>query len=285
MNENAKRLSDLLSEQRLHITPCCCDALSARLIELAGFEMMFMSGFGVSADRLGLPDTGLISFGEMLDQARNIRSAVSVPVIADGDTGYGNALNVKRTIQQYSYAGLACVMIEDQVAPKRCGHTQGKQVVDLHTACHRIEAAVDAREESDGILIMARTDALASFGIDEAIKRARAFRKIGADLTFVEAPQSVEQMKRICDEIDGPKMANQLEGGLTPLLPPAQLAELGFAIAAYPFTLLMAAITSMQDALAQMKLGVIPPAKMTFAELKTILGFDDYYQTESKYAD
>ena len=244
-----------------------------------------MSGFGVSAARLGLPDTGLISFSEMLDQVRNITAVVNVPVIADADTGYGNAINVKRTVSAYDAAGAACVMIEDQVAPKRCGHTKGKQVVDRNIAARRIQAAVDARDKGRGILIMARTDSLATHGIDEAIQRARIFREIGADITFVEAPKSKDQMKRICDEVEGPKMTNQLEGGFTPLLQLSELESLGYAIAAYPFALLMSSIAAMNDALQKIKLGVIPDPAMTFEELKSVLGFDEYYRDEERYSN
>ena len=155
--------------------PCCFDALSARLIEQAGFAATFMSGFGVAAARLAMPDTGLISFGEMLDQGRSICQATTLPVIGDSDTGYGNALNVKRTVREYARAGFAAVMIEDQVAPKRCGHTAGKAVVERDEAILRIRAACDARDEGADILILARTDARATHGLDEAIARARAF--------------------------------------------------------------------------------------------------------------
>lgn len=154
-------LKALLAKPGLLIMPCCYDALSAKLIEQAGFKLTFMSGFAVSASRLGLPDTGLISYGEMIDQGRSICTATSLPVLGDGDTGYGNAVNTKRTVQGYAQAGFACIMIEDQVSPKRCGHTKGKQVVDRHEACKRIEAAVDARNEGADIMIMARTDARA----------------------------------------------------------------------------------------------------------------------------
>ena len=170
--------------------PCCYDGLSARLIERAGFALSFMSGFAVSAVRLGLPDTGLISYGEMLDQGQSICSCVSMPIIGDGDTGYGNPVNVKRTVRGYAAAGFAAIMIEDQEWPKRCGHTRGKRVVAREEAVFRVRAAVDAREEGAGILILARTDALATDGLEEALWRARAFSDAGADILFVEAPTS-----------------------------------------------------------------------------------------------
>ena len=282
-NESAKQLQALLASNDLLITPCCSDALTGKLIEHAGFSLMFMSGFCVSAARIGGPDLGLISFGEMLDQARNINSAVNIPIIADGDTGYGNAMNVKRTVREYAAAGIAGIMIEDQVSPKRCGHTQGKQVVDFVSAQKRIEAAVDAKGESDGILIMARTDALRLNGIDDAIRRAQSFLELGADITFVEAPESEEQMRRICDEIEGPKMTNQLAGGLTPILPQDVLSEMGFKIAAYPFALLNAMIGGVQKALTNLRNNETPCSELSFAELREILGFNQYYEEEKKY--
>ena len=185
----AARLRKLLAEDTCHVMPCCWDGLSAKMIGDAGFGFTFMSGFAVSASRIGAPDTGLISFGEMLDQGRNICAATDIPVIGDGDTGYGNALNVRRTVDQYARAGFGAVMIEDQVSPKRCGHTKGKLVVDRDEAFNRIKAAVDAREAGADIMILARTDARHGHGLDEAIDRAKGFSDLGADMLFVEAPQ------------------------------------------------------------------------------------------------
>ena len=197
--------------------PCCFDALSARLVEKAGFPVTFASGFSVAAAH-GLPDTGLLSYGEMEQAMRRIAGSLdSIPCIGDGDTGYGNAVNAKRTVRGYAAAGLAGIMIEDQVSPKRCGHTQGKEVVDRATAVSRVRAAVEAsreaaRTEDDSILIVARTDARAILGLDEALTRARLFREAGADICFVEAPRSAEEMRSICEAIEGPKMANMLAG-------------------------------------------------------------------------
>ena len=279
------RLRDLLAGGRLLVTPCCGDALAARLIEQAGFDLAFMSGFAVSASRIGAPDTGLISYGEMVDSARNIAGSIGIPLMADGDTGYGNALNVRRTVQGYARAGCGAVMIEDQVSPKRCGHTRGKLVVERAEALDRIQAAVDARDEGDDILILARTDARHGHGLDEAISRAQAFREMGADIIFVEAPQSEAEMRTICDEIDAPCMANLVEGGETPLLPPAQLEEIGFRIAAYPLTLMSAAMRAMLDALDGLKSGQHPNGLLLdFADLRDRVGFSDYYEAERRYA-
>ena len=283
MTDNVAKLRELVNSGTVNVTPCCWDGLSAKLIEQAGFPLAFMSGFGVSAFRLGLPDTGLISPNEMIDQARNIVNATSIPIIGDGDTGYGNALNVKKTVTSYAQAGVACIMIEDQVSPKRCGHTQGKQVVERDEALMRIQAAVDARNAGANILILARTDARGPLGLEEAITRAQLFREIGADITFVEAPRSVEEMALICQKVDGPKMANMLEGGLTPFLDVAELQDLGFALATYPFTTLMGAIKAIQDALADMKMGKFPKPQMSFETLQETVGFKEYYEEEEKY--
>lgn len=283
MSSPAQFLKKLLASGEMLIMPCCHDALSARLIERAGFPVTFMSGFAVSSCRLAMPDTGLISFGEMVDQARSITQAVSLPVLADGDTGYGNAINVKRTVREYAAAGLACVMIEDQLSPKRCGHTKGKQIVDFDEACTRIQAAVDARDEGADILIMARTDARGVAGMEEALKRMKAFHESGADILFLEAPGSIDEMREFCSEVPGYKMANIIENGLTPVLPPEQLHDLGYAVAAYPLTLLQAIITAVQDALADLAAGTHPTGLKDFETVKDIIGFNDYYREEERY--
>ncbi|MBN2906043.1 MAG: isocitrate lyase/PEP mutase family protein [Rhodobacteraceae bacterium] len=278
-------LRDLLVQPGLITMPCCFDPLSAKLIEQAGFPLSFMSGFAASAARLGMPDTGLMSYAEVLDQGRNICNAVSIPVIGDGDTGYGNALNVKRTVQGFARAGFAAVMIEDQVSPKRCGHTAGKAVVSRDEAAERIRAAADARAEGHDILILARTDARHDHGLDEAIARAAMFADLGADILFVEAPRDAAEMTRVCAELDRPCMANIVEGGLTPALPPAELEKMGFKIAAYPLTLMAAAMKAMTDALAAFKTGTPDPATlMSFDEIKTRIGFDAYFEAEKRYA-
>ncbi|MDX1514331.1 MAG: isocitrate lyase/PEP mutase family protein [Gammaproteobacteria bacterium] len=280
----AQQLKKLLDEPGILVMPGCYDAFSARLVERAGFKVTFMGGFAVSASRIGMPDTGLISYSEMLDQGRNICTAVSIPVVGDGDTGYGNALNVQRTVTGYARAGFACVMIEDQVAPKRCGHTRGKQVVPRDEAVSRVQAALDARDEGPDILIMARTDANATDGIEEAIARAQAFRELGADITFLEAPRNEIEMRTYCERVPGPKMANLVEQGDTPLLAPARLEEIGYKLALYPLTLILAAQRAMADALSGMAGGRHPVALADFVELREVVGFPDYYEAEKKYA-
>lgn len=280
------RLRVLLAQDEIIVMPCCFDPLSAMLVEQEGFPLTFMSGFAAAATRLGMPDTGLMSYGEVIDQGRNICNAVDIPVIGDGDTGYGNALNVKRTVRGFAQAGFAAVMIEDQVAPKRCGHTAGKAVVDREEAFERIRAAVDARAEGNDILIMARTDARHGHGLGEAIDRAQRFHELGADILFIEAPRDEDEMRRICEELPGPKMANMIEGGLTPALAPEELQQLGFQIAAYPITLMAAAMKAMTGALAELKTGMVnPDSLMPFDEVKARIGFDDYLEAEKKYSN
>jgi 2-methylisocitrate lyase-like PEP mutase family enzyme len=278
----ADRLRALLQRRGILVMPGCHDAMSARLIEEAGFELGFMSGFAVSAVRLGMPDTGLISYGELVDQGRNICRAVSIPLIGDGDTGFGSAQNIKRTVQGYADAGFAGIMLEDQVAPKRCGHVEGKSVVDRDEALTRIRAAVDAREAGADIVIMARTDARACVSLDEAIDRCLAFRDLGADITFLEAPVSEAEMRRYCEAVPGPKMANLIEGGKTPLLSPAQLEAIGYTIAVYPLTMLNVSISAMRAALQALRANR-PPATMDFDALKSAVGFPAYYAEEAKY--
>ncbi len=283
-NVAADKLRKLINSGKFLPMPCCFDALSAKLIEQADFQLTFMSGFATSASRLGAPDLGLMSYAEVVDQARNINEAISIPMIADGDTGYGNAMNVRRTVGGFARAGCAAVLIEDQLAPKRCGHTPGKDVVGREEAFDRIKAAVDAREEGTDILIMARTDANHTHGLKEAIERAQRFHELGADILFVEAPKNIDEMRTICSELPGCKMANIVEGGLTPNLAMNEISELGYQIAAYPLTLLSAAMSAMKMILDRMK--VDQPRNdllLDFGELRKDIGFDEYYENSEAY--
>lgn len=283
----ARTLRSLLAQDRCHVMPCCFDALSAKLIAQEGYDLTFMSGFAASASRIGAPDLGLMSYGEVVDQARNITEAVDIPLIGDGDTGYGNAMNVRRTVTGFAKAGCASVMIEDQLAPKRCGHTPGKAVVGRDEAFDRIRAAVDAREKiraaGGDILILARTDARHEHGLAEAIDRAARFAELGADILFVEAPRTEAEMRTVCAELPGPKMANIVEGGATPDLPNAALHDIGYAIAAYPLSLMAAAMQAMVRTLRGMR-DDRRPDLMDFAELRTRIGFDAYYVASERYA-
>jgi len=284
MTSPAQKLRDLLAKGGLNVMPCCFDALSAKLIEQAGFDLTFMSGFATSASRIGQPDLGLMSYSEVLDQARNITDTVSIPLIADGDTGYGNAMNVRRTVTGFAKAGAAAVMIEDQLAPKRCGHTPGKAVVAREEAFDRIRAAADARAAGADILILARTDARHDHGLSEAIERAAKFKELGADILFVEAPKTREEMETVCRELPGPKMANIVEGGETPNLSHKELEEIGFGIAAYPLTIMASAMKAMVTTLEALKHDTDRgDTLMSFTELRERIGFNDYYETSASY--
>jgi 2-methylisocitrate lyase-like PEP mutase family enzyme len=281
----AQTLRDLLAQPNVEIMPGCHDALSAKLIADSGFKVTFMSGFAVAASRLGLPDTGLISFAEMLDSLRNCCAAAGkVPLIGDGDTGYGNALNVQRTVIEYARAGAAGVMIEDQVGPKKCGHTRGKQVISRAEARMKIRAAVDARASAD-ILIVARTDARAVHGFDEALARCQDFEAEGADIIFLEAPESEHEMRRFCGAMTKPCMANMVTGGKTPLLATDQLQELGYKLALYPVLLLSSSIAAMQAMLEGLRPGskTPQPPTISFADLQDVVGFPDYWRRETLY--
>lgn len=283
-NKMAAKLREKIANGDFMPMPCCFDALSAKMIEQAGFGVTFMSGFAASASRLGQPDLGLMSYAEVVDQARNITDAISIPVIVDGDTGYGNAMNVRRTVEGFAKAGCAGVLIEDQLAPKRCGHTPGKDVVSRDEAFDRIKAAVDARQEGTDILIMGRTDANHTHGLDEAIHRGKQYQEIGADIVFIEAPKTVEEMETICREVPGCHMANIVEGGLTPNLSMEQLQDVGFQFAAYPLTLLAASMQAMKLTLELMRQD-LPRANhlMDFEELRDRIGFNEYYETSQVY--
>ncbi|XP_052116963.1 uncharacterized protein LOC107486861 isoform X3 [Arachis duranensis] len=285
----AKVLRRILESPGVHLGPACFDGLSAKLIEAAGFSYCFTSGFSISAARLGLPDTGLISYGEMLDQGRLLTEAVSIPIIGDADNGYGNPINLKRTVKGFIRAGFAGILLEDQVSPKACGHTRGRKVVSLQEAVIKIKAAVDARAEiGSDIVIVARTDARQAVSLDEALLRTKAFADAGADVLFIDALASVEEMRAFCQVSPHiPKMANMLEGGgKTPILTPQQLEDIGYKIVVYPLSLIGVSIRAMQDALAALKGGRIPPPESmpSFEEIKDIVGFNTYYEEEKRYA-
>ncbi len=282
-NNMTNSLRKLLKKRELILMPCCYDAMSAKLIEQAGFDLTFLSGFAASASRIGKPDLGLMSYAEVLNQTQNVIGAINIPMMADGDTGYGNPLNVERTVEGFARSGVAGVMIEDQMSPKRCGHTIGKRVVSKEEAFYRIEAAVDVAKKFD-ILILARTDSRRELGLKEAIERAQKFYEIGADIIFVEEPFDENEMKTICKEVPGPMLANMLEGGQTPILNPEKLSELGFSISAYPISTLSSSMQAITNTLNLLKEGKDFSSKlMDFNELKERIGFNEYYEREKKY--
>jgi carboxyvinyl-carboxyphosphonate phosphorylmutase len=227
MNKMAKQLRELLSRDQILVAPGAHDALTARIIEMTGFDAVYMTGYGTSASVLGQPDVGLLTQTEMAYRAANIVEAVNIPAIVDADTGFGNAINVQRTVRLYEKAGVACIQIEDQVAPKKCGHMLGRELISVEEMVGKIKAACDARVDDD-FMIMARTDARTNFGIDAAIERAKAYEEAGADIIFVESPESVEEMKKITSSFNVPVLANMLEHGRTPLLAAKELEDLGY---------------------------------------------------------
>ncbi|KAJ5990308.1 hypothetical protein N7522_010515 [Penicillium canescens] len=263
---------------------CTYDGLSSRLVEEAGFPMVFLAGYAV-ASSYGLPDTGYIAMAEMCDTIRDVVRQVSLPVMADGDTGYGSPMNVKRTVESFANAGAAGVMIEDQQWPKRCGHTKGKNVVSRGEAFARIQAACDARNEGKDIFILARTDAL-MHGWEEAMARAREFKRIGVDAIFVEALPDRDAMKRCAEEIDIPIFGNIIEGGKTENISAKDLAGLGYSAVAYPWTLVAAHLKSVRSALDGLKQSMLvgaPPMILTYDQVCEGVGFNKYWEREEKY--
>lgn len=274
----ASTLKKLLGKPGILQAPGCFDALSAKQLEAAGFNSAFLGGFSVAAARLGLPDVGLLSFNEMLDQARSVCAATQLPIIADADTGYGNAINAQRSLAEYSRAGVACMMIEDQLWPKQCGHTEGKQVASRKEAVARVRACVRARESLKlDTLIMARTDAAAVIDFEEALWRATAFANEGADITFLEAPRNIKEMQRYNKEVPGIKTANLVEDGITPWLSPKELEDIGYGIVLYPVTLLLRNLAAMKEAASSIKeQGNYTGSRTNFDDARAFLGWDEY---------
>ncbi|MBI3091746.1 MAG: oxaloacetate decarboxylase [Candidatus Tectomicrobia bacterium] len=250
--EPATQLRRLLEDPGILVLPGVYDALSARLAEQVGFAALFTSGFGIAASSLGLPDYGLMTMTESLERVRRIVQAVSRPVVADCDTGYGNPLNVMRTVHECLAIGVAGIILEDQEWPKKCGHMQAKRVIPLAEQVEKIKAAVQARGERDLVLI-GRTDAREPLGIEEALRRGKAFAEAGADVVFIEAPQSVDELRLISREIKAPTFANMIEGGKTPLLSREELRDLGFKIVVFPLSSLFAAAWAMRAVLQRLK--------------------------------
>jgi 2,3-dimethylmalate lyase len=247
-----RRLRELLQGPRILIAPGAYDGLSARLVEQAGFDVCYMTGSGVANSQLGEPDLGLTTMSEMATQAGRMCAAMGLPLIADADTGYGGVLNVRRTVQEYERAGVAALHIEDQVFPKRCGHFAGKAVIPLEEMVGKIRAALEARTDPD-LVIIARTDSRAVEGFDAALRRARAYEEAGADMLFVEAPQSLEEMRVITSSFHVPLVANMVEGGATPILPDAELEALGYKLVLHAGSLLRSAALAVQETLRHLR--------------------------------
>ena len=247
-----RALRERMAAPGIVVAPGCYDYISARLVEVAGFDALYVTGSGVSMSALGAPDMGALSFGEILDRVRRICDAVSIPVIADADTGYGGPLNVIRTMREFERAGVSAVQFEDQEWPKKCGHEPGRKVASSREMEQRIKAAADARVDAD-VMIVARTDAIALEGFEAALERAERYREAGADILFVEAPQSEAELGQVPRRLGVPCLANMVEGGRTPVLPFPTLEALGFKVAIYPNSLTRLFARAGQDLLSSLR--------------------------------
>lgn len=285
---NTTRLRELLVQQDLLIAPGAYDALSARLIAQAGFPAVYMTGFGMAASVLGQPDVGLLTMSEMVSRAAALAAVVGDrPLIADADTGYGNPINVRRTVREYERAGVAAIHIEDQVWPKKCGHMEGKQVIPVDEMVQKIRAAVDARQDPDFVII-ARTDANAVYGLEDALRRGRAYREAGADVIFIEAPRSIEELRAIAQAFpDVPLLYNWAESGKTPLLPLEEIHALGFKLVIFPVSMLFAATQALLDLLEALKQGQTSLAfaerMVTFSQFTDQIGLPEIQALERRY--
>jgi carboxyvinyl-carboxyphosphonate phosphorylmutase len=282
----APTLRQLLAAGEMVLAPGCYDALGARLVEQAGFDAVYMTGFGSSASRLGRPDVGLMTLSEMVDNAHRIAQAVDIPLIADADTGYGNPVNVVRTVREYEAAGAAAIHLEDQVMPKKCGHMDGKQVIPAGEMVAKVRAAVAARSSAE-FLIIARTDARAVEGLPAALERARRYRDAGADVLFVEAPQSEAEIEAIARAFpDVPLLFNYAEGGKTPAVTHEFLRELGFRLAIFPLSTLLAATEAMRSALAGLRAAGTPATPpVSFDEFLDLIGLPEVHDLDQRFAD
>ena len=277
----------LEDKNKIIVLPGVFDALSAKIAEHVGFDAMFQTGYGSSAALLGMPDFGLLNSGETVDNAMRIIRAVGVLVLVDADTGYGNPLNVWRLVRDLESLGAAGIFLEDQVWPKRCGHMVGKDVISKDEYIPKLKAALEARQSKD-FIIVARTDARAPIGLEEAIERGKAYRKAGADIIFVEAPRSVEELKKVADEIDAPLVANMIEDGVTPNLSASELLKLGYQIAVFPLSAIYSATFAMRQVLTELRnTGTTKDARnimVTFKDFNEFMNLDHFVDLERRYA-
>ena len=283
-----RTLRSLVEAKQGLIVPGAYDGISAKLVQQAGFPAVYMTGYGTSASRLGLPDLGFAGLAEMADHARSLVAVLDIPLIADADTGYGNALNVRRTVQVYEAAGVAALHIEDQITPKRCGHLAGHQVIPRGEFIGKIRAAVEARTDPD-LLVIARTDAISAVDFDEALRRGEAAAKAGADVLFIEAPRDEAQVERVARTFDTPLLYNYAPGGRSPLLPFARLRELGFAIVLLPVDTLLVAVQAIRDFLAAAKarddVQALKDRYMPFRDFNELIGVNAQLALAERYKD
>ncbi len=283
------RLRARLANKALITAPGVFDMVSLRLADSFGFEALYMTGFGTVASSMGLPDAGLATYTDMVGRVKVMASQASAPLICDGDTGYGGLLNVRHTVRGYEEAGASAIQLEDQEFPKKCGHTAGRRVIPTEDMVKKIRVAVEARANNN-FLIIARTDARTSLGLDEAMRRADAYAKAGADILFVESPESQEEMRTVAERFAGiPLFANMVDTGRTPVLTKAELESLGYSIAIFPITSMLAAVKAMSDVYAHIKAtgsssGITVPL-LPFPELVKMMGFEDVWEFEKRHAD
>ena len=283
-----RSLRDLIATSQPVMAPGCFDALSARLVEEAGFTAAYMTGYGCAATHLGRPDVGLMTMSEMVEKARRIVDAISIPLVADADTGYGNAINVIRTVREYERAGVAAIHLEDQSLPKKCGHMEDKKLVSTREAVDKIRAAVDTRTSED-FLIIARTDARAVEGLEAAIERGHRLHDAGADLIFIEAPQNEAEIVRVSQAFRGvPLLFNWAEGGKTPPMSQARLAELNYAMVIFPVSTMLSAMAAMRAALARIRQDGTPVNLVSgyigFKEFNDFMGLPEVKSLEVRYS-
>ncbi|AEW05634.1 Carboxyvinyl-carboxyphosphonate phosphorylmutase [Sulfobacillus acidophilus DSM 10332] len=284
--DRTTRLRELIEGPDLILAPGAYDALSARLVEETGFSVVYMTGFGTAAGRIGRPDVGLLTLTEMADQARRLVDAVRIPVIADGDTGYGNPLNVIRTVKEYERAGVSGIQLEDQVIPKKCGHMSGKAVISVSEMVAKLQAAVDARTQNT--VIIARTDALAVEGLNAAIERAARYYEAGADMLFIEAPEHTDQIRRLAFSFpEVPLVFNWAEGGKTPPLSRKEIVEMGFKLVIFPLSTLFSATAAMRQVLQVIYRSGTPAVVMDqlvrFDEFLRFIGLPEIHELEQRY--
>jgi len=281
-------LRQRLAQPSLLVAPGVYDMVSLRLANTFGFEALYMTGFGAVASHLGLPDAGLATYTDMAGRVKAMAAQAAVPLIADGDTGYGGLLNVRHTVRGYEEAGASAIQLEDQEFPKKCGHTPGRRVIPATDMVRKIRVAAEARTSRD-FLIIARTDARTTLGLDEALRRAEAYARAGADILFVESPESEDEMRAIGRAFDLPLVANMVEKGRTPVLSKAELESIGYRLAIFPVTALLAALHGMAGAYAHLEAtgsskGVATPL-YDFGDLTTLMGFQDVWDFEKRHAD
>jgi 2-methylisocitrate lyase-like PEP mutase family enzyme len=288
MTSKGRRLKAALAGPKLVSAPGVFDMISAKLADRMGFECLYMTGYGTVASSLGLPDAGLASYTEMVSRVTAMADGTATPLIADADTGFGGLLNVERTVRGYEKAGAAGIQLEDQVFPKKCGHTPGRRVVPLEDMVRKIRVAVEARDSTD-FLIVARTDARTGHGLDEALRRGEAFVRAGADVLFIESPESEAEMVRICKAFDTPLLVNIVEGGRTPVLPAATLQEMGYSIAIFPALGFLATAKALESAYATLKAegstNRIVGNLYSFDAFTRMIGFEAVWDFEKRWPE